>query len=93
MAVAEKYRVTRDLKFNGRNFKRGDAIDRAYIVAVAPEKEGTLLRTRFIELAPHQRDLSKMRKPELVELARTVGLAVDPNWLKSDLIEAIEGEI
>jgi hypothetical protein len=93
MAVAEKYRVVRDFKFNGRDFQRGDAIERAYIVAVAPEKEGTLLRTRFIELAPHQRDLSKMTKSDLVELGRTVGATVDPNWRKADLIEAIEGEL
>jgi len=91
--MVEKYRVTRDFKFNGRQFARGDAIDRAYIVNVDPAKEGTLVRTRFIELAPHQRDLSKMTKTELVEFGRNIGATVDQNWVKADLIDAIESEM
>jgi hypothetical protein len=34
-----------------------------------------------------------MTKSDLVELGRTVGATVDPNWRKADLIEAIEGEL
>lgn len=93
MAVVEKYEVLRTLKFNGRDFERGDAIDRAYIVSVAPEKEGTLVRTGFIGLAPHQRDLNKMTKAELVDFGRDIGATVDHNWRKDDLIDAIESEM
>ncbi len=91
--IVEKYRVVRDFKFNGRNFERGDAIDRSYIVDVAPEKEGTLVRTRFIELAPEMRDLTKMTKADLVEFGRTIGADVDPNMVKSVLVDAIESEM
>jgi hypothetical protein len=90
MTVA-KYEVLRKMKFNGRNFERGDAIDRAYIVGVAPEKEGTLLRTRFIGLPAEVADLTKMLKADLVAHARKLDLKVDPNWRKTDLIDAIEG--
>lgn len=93
MPVVEKYRAVRDFTFNGKPYKAGEAIARDAIVSVEPHKEGTLLRTRFIEAVGFSdNDLGRKSKPELVEYARTLGLSVDPNWLKADLIDAIRGE-
>lgn len=92
MAVAVKYRAVRGFKFNGRRFEKGDAIDRAYIVDVAPEKEGTLLRTRFIELPP-QNQIRDMDMAGLREFARTVGISGVLPRRKDDLIAEIESEL
>ena len=92
--MTEAYRAMRDFTFNGRHISAGDRVERAWIVGVAPEKEGTLLRTRFIEAVGFTGDdLGRKSKPELVEFARTLGATVDPNWRKADLIEAIRGEL
>ena len=93
MAVAEKYRVVRDFKFNGRQFTSGDSIARDFIVDVAPEKLGTLQRVRFIELDPLTRPLDKMTKTELIDYGREVGAKVDHKMTKADLVEAIKGVI
>jgi len=84
-----KYRVLRDFKFNGRDFARGDAIDRDYIKSVAPHKEGTLLRTRFIDLPP-TRDIDGMSKSALVDHAQAVGAEFSPSWRKDEILEAVE---
>lgn len=91
MVAAEKYRALRSFTFNGRKFETGDAIARSYILEVAPEKEGTLLRTGFIE-APNFTGsyLSRRKKDELVDFAETVGARVSSAWRKDEIIEAIE---
>jgi hypothetical protein len=93
MAVAEKYRVRRTLKFNGRAYEAGDAIDRAAIISVDPSKLGSLTRTGFIELDPVARPLDKMTKADLIDYGREIGAAVDQAMVKADLIAAIESEL
>lgn len=77
------------MKFNGRNFEAGDPIDRGYILDVNPSKLGTLLRTRFIEEAPHV-GLQGMTKDELVVHAADVGADVDKRWGIQRIIATIE---
>ena len=84
-----KYRVVRDMKFNGRQFKRGDAIARDYIMDTNPEKLGTLLRTRFIEEPPHVK-LEDLSKEELLDIAADVGADVDGRYGVARIIEAIQ---
>ena len=85
-----KYRVLRDnFRFNGVVYNRGDAIARDDILAVAPEKLGSLLRTRFIDEPPDQ-PLTDLGMDELRDLARDVGLEGPLPRRKSDLITAIE---
>ena len=86
------YRATRDFKFNGRQIHQGDAVKAATINAVDPSKEGTLLRTKFIELPP-QAAAAKMTKAELVDFAGTLGVSVSSSWRKDDILEAIESEM
>ena len=92
--MPEAFKALRDFTFNGRKIAKGDRVERSWLVAAAPEKEGTLLRTRFIEAVGFREpdDLEKKTKAELVDFARTVRAKVDPNWRKADLIEAIRGE-
>lgn len=91
MPVAEQYRVVRDLKFNGRQFERGDSIARDYILgSPRPEMLGTLQRTGFIELDPVTRPLDKMTKAELIDYAREVDAEVNTNMRKDDLLDAIQ---
>lgn len=95
MAIVEKYRVRRPLTFNGRKFDRGDAIARSYICEVDPSKEGSLLRTGFLE-PDHVRTgdpdaLDTLTKVELVDYARTVGIEGPiGSWRKADLVDAIK---
>ncbi len=89
MAAVAKYQALRGFKFNGRDFERGDAISHDYIVEVAPEKLGTLLRTRFIG-EPPDRQLSDMTMPELRDFAREVGLEGPLPRKKDDLVAEIE---
>ena len=86
------YRATRDFKFNGRQILKGDAVKKSALAAVDPSKEGTLLRTRFIELPP-QAAAANMNKAELVDFAGTLGVSVSSSWRKDEILEAIEGEI
>ena len=91
MSVA--YQAARDFKFAGHQYHAGDAVPRAAIIAVDPEKEGTLLRTEFIVLPPESRDLNDKKKDELIELARLMGHKANTNWRKAELIDAIEGRL
>lgn len=96
MPVVEKYRVRQSFKWLGVQYKPGDAISRETILSdanVGESKLGTLQRVRFIEPDPQTRSLDKMTKSELVEYAREVGASVDPNWRKSDVLEAIQETI
>jgi len=86
------YRATRDFKFNGRQINQGDPVDRATIVKVDPSKEGTLLRTKFIELPP-QNKVAGMNKAELVDFAASLGVAVSSSWRKNEILEAVESEM
>ena len=86
------YRATRDFKFNGRQILKGDPVKKAALAAVDPSKEGTLLRTRFIELPP-QSAAENMNKAELVDFAGTLGVSVSSSWRKDEILEAIESEI
>jgi hypothetical protein len=96
MAVAEKYRVVRPLKWRGVSYDRGDSISRDTILAdeqVGVSRLGSLQRTGYISLDPETRPLDKMTKADLVDYGREVGADVNPNMVKADLISAIQGEL
>ena len=78
------------MKFNGRQFEAGDAIERDYIMDVQPQKLGTLLRTRYIEVDPVTRPVDKMTKAELVEYAADLGVEVSSSWRKDEILEAVK---
>lgn len=92
MAAVEKYQALRGFKFNGRRFERGDAVSHDLIVGVAPEKLGTLLRTRFIGYPP-DRQLADMSMSELRDAAREVGIEGALPRRKDDLVDLIESEM
>lgn len=85
------YQALRPFKFAGVNYAAGDPVRVEDIHAVDPAKEGILYRTERIGLPPMQRDLTAMRKDELIELARLAGHKANTNWRKQELIDAIEG--
>lgn len=87
----DKYEVQRTMKFNGRSFERGDAISHDLIVGVAPEKLGTLLRTKYI--APAATALSDLSMGDLRDHARDVGVTGPLPRSKADLVDAIESEM
>lgn len=96
MPVVEKYRVRQAFKWLGVQYEPGDAISRETILAdaqVGVSKLGTLQRVRFIEPDPLTRPIDKMSKSDLVDYAREVGADIDPNWRKSDILEAIQETI
>lgn len=90
MPVIEKYQVNRsELLFNGKRYNKGDAISHQEIVSVAPEKLGTLVRTRTI-IEPPNRTLDDMTKDELIDYGHEIGANFQSSWKKADIAEAIE---
>ena len=85
-----RYKWTQARKFNGRQYERGDTITRDEILAVNPEKLGTLERVRLIEPDPLTNPVDKMTKDELIQHARDIGAKVDHNWRKAQIREAVE---
>jgi hypothetical protein len=93
MPVAEQYRVLNRFQWMGTWYDRGDAISRDAILAageVGMSKLGSLQRTRFIDMDPVTRPLSKLTVDELIEHGREVGAEVKRGMTKRDLVTAIE---
>ncbi len=93
MAIVEKYRVDRGFKWMGQQYKRGDVISRATILAekqVGKAKLGAMQRNGFFS---PDRSIDTLNKAELVDYGREVGAEVDPTMRKDDLRAAIESEM
>ena len=89
------YKVLREMTYDGVQYVPGDVISQDAIESAAPgkEKEGKLLRTRFIASDSFERDPQMMTKNELVDFGRTVDARFESNWRKADIIEAIEAKL
>ncbi len=92
--TVEKYRVEHAMKWKGAPYARGDSLSRDMILSdiqVGKSKLATLLRLGWLVPDPVTRPLDKMTKAELVDHGRDMGVDVDQNMVKKDLIAAIEG--
>ncbi len=94
MAVVDKYRVLRPLKWMGVDYVRDDVITRDTILKeqqVGVSRLASLQRTGFLEPDAATRAVDQMTKTDLVDYGREVGADVHQNMVKKDLITAIEG--
>ena len=94
MAVFEKYRILKPVKWMGTDYVRDDVLTRTTILKekqVGVSRLASLQRNGFMEPLLADKPLAKMSNPDLVDYGREVGADVHPNMLKKDMVAAIEG--